>query len=56
VTATASDGLLLAVPPVADGTGDFAFGRPIESIAIQGRHKGKRMLTYEFESVPLLGH
>jgi hypothetical protein len=54
VTPTASDGLLLAVPPVADGTGDFAFGPPIESISIESRQKGKRLLTYEFQSVPLV--
>ena len=30
VAPTASDGLLLAVPPSADGTGPFAFGPPIE--------------------------
>ena len=54
VTPTASDGLLLAVPPSADGTGDFAFGPPIESISIESRQKGKRELTYEFESVPLV--
>jgi hypothetical protein len=55
VTPTASDGLLLAVPPAADGTGEFAFGPPIDSISVEGRQKGKRLLTYEFESVPLLG-
>jgi hypothetical protein len=54
VTPTASDGLLLAVPPAADGTGEFAFGQPIDSISIAGRQKGKRILTYEFESVPLI--
>ena len=54
VAPTASDGLLLAVPPSADGTGPFAFGPPIESISIQPRPGHEhRTLTYEFESVPL---
>jgi hypothetical protein len=55
VAPTASDGLLLAVPPVADGSGDFAFGPPIESLSVESSQNGKRLLTYEFESVPLLG-
>ncbi len=57
VAPTAADGLLLAVPPGADGTGSFAFGPPISSLSIQSglvRH-GHRTLTYEFESVPLVG-
>lgn len=56
VASTSGDGLLLAVPPVTDGTGAFAFGPPIKSLSIQsglGR-AGDRSLTYEFESVPLL--
>jgi hypothetical protein len=55
VAPTASDGLLLAVPPEADGTGLFAFGPPIESLSLASREPGRRTLTYEFESVPLLG-
>jgi hypothetical protein len=55
VAATASDGLLLAVPPEADGTGLFAFGPPIEGISIASRSGGHRTLTYEFVSVPLVG-
>lgn len=57
VAATAGDGLLLAVPSSADGTGAFAFGPPIASLSIQSglaRH-GRRTLTYKFESVPLVG-
>ena len=54
VPPTVSDGLLLAVPPEADGTGSFAFGAPIDSISIKSRPGGHRMLTYEFESVPLI--
>jgi hypothetical protein len=52
---TAVDGLLLAVPPEADGTGAFAFGAPIATLAIDSRQSpGARTLTYEFESVPLV--
>jgi hypothetical protein len=54
VAPTAADGLLLAVPPEADGTGMFAFGPPIESISIQSRPARGRMLTFDFESVPLV--
>jgi hypothetical protein len=54
VAPTMSDGLLLAVPAGADGTGSFAFGPPIETISIQSGSGGHRQLTYEFESVPLL--
>jgi hypothetical protein len=49
---TATDGLLLAVPPSADGSGPFAFGAPIRTIAASGGQKVG--LTYEFLSVPLL--
>jgi len=55
VAATASDGLLMAVPPAADGSGRFAFGPPIESLSVESRSGDHdRSLTYEFESVPLL--
>jgi hypothetical protein len=56
VPGTATDGLLLAVPPAADGTGTFAFGPPFPTIAIQTglREPGGHNLTYEFFSVPLL--
>lgn len=51
VPGTVGDGLLLAVPPVADGTGPFAFGAPIRTMAVMG--DTKVALTYEFLSVPL---
>jgi hypothetical protein len=38
VAATAADGLLLAVPQAADGSGNFAFGAPIRTLKVtQGR-------------------
>jgi hypothetical protein len=55
VAPTVSDGLLMAVPAGADGTGDFAFGPPIDELSIRSRSGGDRLLTYEFESVPLVG-
>lgn len=57
IPATAPDGLLLAVPPSADGTGPFAFGDPIRTIAAkQGLGNGisNGNVTYEFLSVPLI--
>jgi hypothetical protein len=55
VAPTAADGLLLAVPPGADGTGVNAFGPPITSLSIASRDPGpRRTLTYEFLSVPLV--
>jgi hypothetical protein len=57
VPPTAQDGLLVAVPPSADGTGPFAFGDPIRTIAItQGLEGGRSegTVTYEFLSVPLI--
>ena len=55
VAATAADGLLMAVPPSADGTGPFAFGPRIASLSIESdQGSGNRQLSYEFESVPLL--
>ena len=56
VPGTAPDGLLLAVPPAADGTGNFAFGAPIRTISVSagiGGRESHAMLTYEFQSVPL---
>jgi hypothetical protein len=56
VPGTAGDGLLLAVPPVADGTGPFAFGAPIGTMTITSGQSGRGStapLTYEFLSVPL---
>jgi hypothetical protein len=58
VPGTAGDGLLLAVPPAADGTGPFAFGPPIRTIAIAAGQNGRgsgATLTYQFLSVPLGG-
>jgi len=54
VAPTAIDGLLLAVPPSADGTGSFAFGPPITSLSISRQSGSRRTLEYEFESVPLI--
>ena len=56
VPATAGEGLLLAVPPAADGSGPFAFGAPIRtSIVIQGQsgRDSTAAVTFEFLSVPL---
>jgi hypothetical protein len=56
VPGTAGDGLLVAVPPSADGTGHFAFGPPIKSMTVtqgEGGHGSKAPLTFTFESVPL---
>jgi hypothetical protein len=58
VPGTAGDGLLLAVPRSADGTGPFAFGPPIRTITIAAGPTGRdsaATLTYEFLSVPLDG-
>ena len=58
VTGTAGDGLLLAVPPSADGTGVFSFGAPIRTITVelgQDGHGSDAPLTFEFLSVPLHG-
>jgi hypothetical protein len=55
---TAGDGLLVAVPPSADGTGRFAFGPRIKSMTVtqgEGGHGSKTPLTFTFESVPLSG-
>jgi hypothetical protein len=56
VPGTVVDGLLVAVPPAADGTGNFAFGPPIRSMAIMAGLDGRESsatLTYEFLSVPM---
>jgi hypothetical protein len=56
VAATAADGLLVAVPPAADGTGRFAFGPPIRTISITrdlDDRGSTAPLTFEFLSVPL---
>lgn len=58
VQATAADGLLMAVPSAADGTESFAFGPPIQTIAVTAGLSGRdssATLTYEFLSVPLQG-
>jgi hypothetical protein len=58
IAATAPDGLLLEVPPAADGTGPFAFGPPIRQMTIRQGASGKDSrapLTFEFLSVPLGG-
>jgi hypothetical protein len=56
VPGTAADGLILAVPPTADGTPPFAFGAPIRTISVSAgidRHAYGATLSYEFLSVPL---
>ena len=56
VPGTAGEGLILAVPPVADGSGPFAFGGAIETMSVtQGLDGGDPdvALRYEFLSVPL---
>jgi hypothetical protein len=56
VAATAADGLMLAVPREADGTGNFSFGAPIRTLKVtQGQtgHGSSGPLTFEFLSVPL---
>jgi len=53
---TAGDGLLVAVPPSADGTGRFAFGPPIRTMTVTqglGGEGSHEPLTFTFESVPL---
>jgi len=54
VEPTAADGLLVAVPTSADGTGLFAFGPPITSLSIARPGGGGRTLTYEFQSVSIV--
>ena len=57
VPPTAQDGLLVAVPQGADGTGRFAFGDPIGTMSIRrglGSGASKGSVTYEFLSVPRL--
>jgi len=52
VPGTAADGLVLAVPPAAQGSAPFAFGPPIKTISISGPGGGGP-LTYEFVAIPL---
>ena len=55
IPGTAGDGLLVAVPPSADGTGRFAFGAPIRTMTVTQGDNGKgsgEPLTFTFESVP----
>jgi hypothetical protein len=53
VADTADDGLILAVPAAAQGSGPFAFGRPIPTIAVTTVGAAGTTLTYEFETVAL---
>lgn len=58
IAGTATDGLLLAVPPAADGTGPFAFGPPIRQMTVKQGASGndsRAPLTFEFLSVPFGG-
>ena len=55
VPATAPDGLLMAVPSAADGSGRFAFGPSIRSLTVTQGDSGtdsQASLTFDFESVP----
>jgi len=55
IPGNAGDGLLLAVPPSADGTGRFSFGEPIETLTVTQGEDGRGSdapLTFTFESVP----
>jgi hypothetical protein len=53
VADTAEDGLILAVPAAADGTGPFAFGSPIPTISVSIVGTSNAALTYEFQTVRL---
>jgi hypothetical protein len=56
VPGTADQGLLLAVPQVAQGSEPFAFGPRIDSISVsagKGGHESDDTLTYEFLAVPI---
>ena len=56
VPGTADQGLLLAVPPAAQGSEPFAFGPRIDSITVSAGKNGRESddtLTYEFLSVPM---
>jgi len=56
VPATAEDGLVLAVPPAAQGSPPFAFGDPVRAIAVRtdiGDEDG--MVTFEFVAVSAAG-
>ncbi len=57
IPGTASEGLLVAVPDGADGTGRFAFGPPIRTLTVKQGQTGRgsrQSLTFEFLSVPWL--
>ncbi len=54
VAATTGDGLVMSVPAAAQGSAPFAFGSPIQTIAIrESGSSGGGHLTYEFDAVPL---
>jgi hypothetical protein len=56
VPGTAADGLVLAVPAIAQGSAPFAFGAPTRSIAIRGPGLGgSDQLRYEFFTRRLQG-
>jgi hypothetical protein len=58
IPGTAGDGLLVAVPPSADGTGHFAFGAPIRTMTVtrgERGHDSQAPLTFTFESMPRSG-
>jgi len=53
VPGTTGDGLVLAVPDPAQGSGPFRFGDPIGTIALRERDSSSaRPLTLEFLAVP----
>ncbi len=53
VADTADEGLILAVPAAADGTGPFAFGTAIPTISVTTVGAANTMLTFEFQTVQL---
>jgi hypothetical protein len=56
VPSTAAAGLVLAVPPVAQGSPPFAFGDPVRSISIQARQAdADRQVTFEFVAISATG-
>ena len=54
VPGTAGEGLVLAVPEAAQGSGPFRFGDPVATLAVAERGaSGGRPLVFEFAAVPL---
>jgi hypothetical protein len=53
VADTADDGLILAIPTAAEGSGPFAFGTPIPTISVTTVGAAGAPLTFEFQTVRL---